>query len=116
MSTTRHAVDVAATHQEHEALVGDAHAPDGEKGGRDEARSPAIRLWSHHWRKAATREGSEIIGTGDIRWGTRQCWWQSRPMQALGRLERHALGRVTPGDEPQEGYRRCTSHWNSGSC
>jgi hypothetical protein len=63
MLTTRHAVDFAHTRQELEALFCYANEHDGEKGGRYDARSAAINVWSHHWGDHATWEESDTIGT-----------------------------------------------------
>jgi hypothetical protein len=63
MHPTRHPVDVAYTPQELQALFRNAHDHDVEKDGRDDARSAAIMVWSHHWAHPATREESEMIGT-----------------------------------------------------
>jgi hypothetical protein len=48
MRTTRHAVDVAYTPQEIQALLRYAREQDVEHGGHDDARSAAINVWSHH--------------------------------------------------------------------
>jgi hypothetical protein len=53
MLTTHHAVDFAVTRQELDALCRYAH--DVEQGGRYDARSAAINVWSHHWANDATR-------------------------------------------------------------
>jgi hypothetical protein len=63
MLTTRHAVDFAYTHPELEALFHYIRDHDVEAGGRYNARSAAINLWSRHWGHPATREASEILGT-----------------------------------------------------
>ena len=49
MLTTRHPVDFPYTRPELEALFRHARAHDVEQGGRYDARSAAIILWSHHW-------------------------------------------------------------------
>jgi hypothetical protein len=48
MLTTRHAVDFACTRPELDALFRYARAHDVELGGRYDARSAAINVWSHH--------------------------------------------------------------------
>jgi hypothetical protein len=58
MLTTRHPVDFVSTHQELQALFRYANDHDVEKGGRYDARSAAINIWSHHWAHPATREES----------------------------------------------------------
>ena len=49
MLTARHPVDFPYTRPELEALFRYAHEHDVERGGRYDARSAAINLWSHHW-------------------------------------------------------------------
>ena len=69
MITTRHPVDFPYTLPEQEALFRLAHAEDVEKGGRYDARSAAINLWSNHWQHPATYHDSEILGTCYFAWG-----------------------------------------------
>jgi hypothetical protein len=76
MLTTRHPVDFAYTRPELEALFHYARAHDVEKGGRYDARSAAIILWSHHWLHPATREESETIGSFYFRWGDTPTRWE----------------------------------------
>jgi hypothetical protein len=110
MLTTRHPVDFAYTRPELEALFRYAHAHDVEQGGYYDARSAAINVWSHHWAHPATREESETIGTFYVHWEPPALWEIETDegfsledlLQALGRLELDALGRVTHGDVPQE--------------
>jgi hypothetical protein len=112
MLTTRHAVDFPYTRPELEALFRYARAHDVEQGGRYDARSAAILLSSHHWLNAATREASETIGSFYVRWTGPPVLWEIETdegfaledlLQALGRLEREALGYVKHGDVPREG-------------
>jgi hypothetical protein len=63
MLTIRHPVDFSYTRQAIEALFRYAHEHDVEKGGRYDARSAAVNIWSHHWAHPATREASETLGT-----------------------------------------------------
>lgn len=114
MLTTRHAVDLAYSRQDLDALFRYAHAHDVERGGRYDARSAAINLWSHHWAHPATREESETIGTFYFHWDPPALWeietdegfTLENLVQELGRLELQALGYVKHGDVPQEGPRR----------
>jgi len=107
--TTCHAVDFAYTTQELQALFRYAHAHDVEQGGRDDARSAAINVWSHHWLNDATHQESETIGTFDVDWDPPLLWEIETAggfsmedlMVELGRLELNALGRVKNGDLPQ---------------
>ena len=59
MLTTRHAVDFPYTRPELDALFQYARDHDVEQGGRYDARSACIILWSHHWLNDATRAESE---------------------------------------------------------
>jgi hypothetical protein len=104
----RHAVDFAYTDQELQALFRYAYEHDVDKGGHYDARSAAIMIWSHYWAHPATREASETIGTFYVHWDppalyaieTDEGFSLDDLMQALGRLELQALGRVTHGDVP----------------
>jgi hypothetical protein len=108
MLTTRHPVDFAYTRPELEALFRCARAHDVEQGGRYDARSAAINVWSHHWANDATREESETIGTFYVHWDPPVLWEIETDegfalenlMQELGRLELGALGYVKHGDVP----------------
>jgi hypothetical protein len=111
MLTTRHPVDFAYTLQELQALFRYANEHDVERGGRYDARSAAINVWSHHWQHPATREASETIGTLYFH-GEPLALWEIETdagfsledlMAELGRLELQALGYVKHGDVPQEG-------------
>jgi hypothetical protein len=105
----RHPVDFAYTDQEFQALFRYACEQDVEHGGHDDTRSAAIMIWSHHWAHPATREESETIGAFDVHWDppalyeieTDEGFSLDDLMQALGRLELNALGRVKHGDVPQ---------------
>jgi hypothetical protein len=112
MNSTRHRVDFPYTRQELEALFRLAHEQDVEKGGRYDARSAAINVWSHHWGHPATREESEIIGTFYVHWAPTPLLYEIETdegfsledlLQELGRLERKALGVVKHGDRPTRG-------------
>jgi hypothetical protein len=67
MNSTRHAVDFAYTPAELEALFAYARTHDVEQGGRYDARSAAINVWSHHWLTDGTREESDTLGTFYVR-------------------------------------------------
>jgi hypothetical protein len=103
MLTTRHPVAFAYTRPELEALLAYACQHDVERGGRCDARSAAINLWSHHWAHPATREASEIIGTFYVRWAPTPTLYAIACEEGfglddllveLGRLEEQAWGRV----------------------
>jgi hypothetical protein len=110
MITARHPVDFAYTREALEALFAYARAHDVERGGRYDARSAAIILWSHHWQHPATRLDSEVIGTFYVQWAptptlyaidTEEAFGLDDLMPALGRLELDALGYVKHGDVPR---------------
>jgi hypothetical protein len=109
MRTTRHPVACPYTRAELEALFQYTRDHDVERGGRYDARSAAINLWSHHWANDAAREASDVIGTFYVRWDPPVLWLIETDegfgfedlMAALGRLELDALGYVKHGDVPQ---------------
>jgi hypothetical protein len=108
MVTTRYLVDFTYTRPELDALFRYAREHDVEQGGRYDARSAAINVWSHHWLYSATREASEVIGPWYFRWEPPALWEIETDeefsledlMAELGRLELGALGRVKHGDIP----------------
>jgi hypothetical protein len=110
MLTTRHPVDFPYARPELDALFQYARDHDVEKGGRYDARSACIILWSHHWLNDATRVGSETIGSFYVRWTDPPTLWEIETdkgfiledlMAELGRLELQALGRVKQGHVPE---------------
>ena len=111
MIITPHPVDFPYTRPEQEALFAQARAADVDQGGRYDARSAAINLWSHHWQHPATHHDSALLGTFYFAWGEPPCLWQIETeegftledlMGALGRLELKALGYIKHGDVPKE--------------
>jgi hypothetical protein len=111
MLTTRHPVDFPYTRPEQEALFAQARAEDVDQGGRYDARSAAINLWSHHWQHPATHHDSALLGTFYFAWDEAPRLWEIEAeegftledlMAELGRLELKALGYVKHGDVPQE--------------
>ena len=81
-----------------------------DKGGRYDARSAAVNVWSHHWMHPATKEGSDTIGTFYGHWAPTPMRYEIETdegftlddlLQALGRWELQALGRVKHGDVPR---------------
>jgi hypothetical protein len=114
MLTIRHPVDFSYTRQAIEALFRYAHEHDVEKGGRYDARSAAVNIWSHHWAHPATREASETLGTFYVHWAptprlyeieTAEGFTLEDLMAELGRLELKALGYVNYGDIQTRGER-----------
>jgi hypothetical protein len=110
MNSTMHAVDFPYTQAELEAIFRYAHEHDVEKGGRYDARSAAVNIWSHHWLNDATRQESETIGTFYVHWAPTPKLFEIETdagfslgdlMQELGRLELAALGFVKYGDVPR---------------
>jgi hypothetical protein len=110
MNTTMHAVDFPYTLPELETIFRYAHEHDVEKGGRYDARSAAINVWSHHWLHPATHHDSETIGTFYFHWGdapvlhaieTDEGFTMDDLMRELGRLELQALGYLRHGDVPR---------------
>jgi hypothetical protein len=83
-----------------------------EKGGRCDARSAAINIWSHHWQERATWEESDTVDTFYVHWEPTPMLYEIQMdgdfdfedlLQELGRLELKAFGRVKHGDFPREG-------------
>jgi hypothetical protein len=112
MLTTRHPVDFAYTRPELEALFRYARSHDVDKGGRYDACSAAMNLWSHHWQHPATQHDSALLGTFYFVWGEAFRLWEIETeagfsleglMAELGQLELQALGYVKHGDVPREG-------------
>jgi hypothetical protein len=109
MLTTRHPVDFPYTRPELDALFQYARDHDVERGGRYDARSACILLWSHHWLNPATRDESDTIGSFYVRWTEPPTLWEIEADEGfsledliveLGRLELAALGRVKHGHVP----------------
>jgi hypothetical protein len=101
MLTTRHPVDFAYTRQELLALFRYARAHDVERGGRYDARSSAIILWSHHWQHPATRLDSEVIGTFYVHWEPTPTLYAIETDEGFALEDLlQALGYVKHGDVP----------------
>ena len=109
--TIRHPVEFAYTRQELEALFRLANEEDAEKGGRYDARSAAINIWSHHRQERATWEESDTVGTLYFHWAPTPMLHEIQMdgdfdledlLQELGTLELNALGRVKYGDVPRQ--------------
>ena len=107
--TIRHPVEFPYTSQEIDALFRLANEEDVEKGGRYDARSAAINIWSHHWQERATWEESDTIGTFYFYWEPTPMLYEIQAdgdfdlearMQELGRLELKAFGWVKHGEVP----------------
>ena len=106
MKTTSHQVNLQYTRQELEALFVLANREDVEGGGRYDARSGAINVWSHHWANEATRHDSDTIGTFYVHWADENCIYEMECDEGfalgdllveLGVLELKAFGTVKHG-------------------
>jgi hypothetical protein len=106
-----HPVNFPYTRQELEALFRYANEHDVVKGGRYDACSAGINIWSHHWQHPATKEESETIGTSYVHWAPTPMLYEIETaegidledlMQELGRLELQPPGYVKHGDVPQK--------------
>jgi hypothetical protein len=76
MNSTMHAVNFPYTRPELEALFRYANEYDVERGGRYDARSAAINLWSHHWLNPTTHAESDTIGTFYFHWAPTLALWE----------------------------------------
>jgi hypothetical protein len=63
-----HAVDLRYRRQELVTLFALAVKEDVDKGGRYDARSNAINIWSHPWLPRVLRQESTIMGTFHCAW------------------------------------------------
>jgi len=106
MRTTKHRVDLHYSESDLQALFALARHEDVEEGGRYDARSAAINVWTHKWTHAETLEESETMGTFYFRWTEPNKLWQIECDEAfspddlfleLGALEEKALGRKIHG-------------------
>jgi hypothetical protein len=106
MNTTRHPVDLRYTLPQLLELFTVAHREDVDKGGRYDARSGAINVWSHPWTTAATWRDSEILGTFYVHRGKENRIWCIETDEGFGlddllaelaTLEQKACGQVIHG-------------------
>jgi hypothetical protein len=105
-STTSHPVNLPYRRQELLALFTQAVREDVEKGGRYDARSDVINIWSQPWLPQSLRPTSTIMGTFHCAWGmantiyqidTEQGFSVHTLLQELSVLELKALGWVKHG-------------------
>jgi hypothetical protein len=103
MKSTMHPVDFRYSREELEVLFAYAHAHDVDKGGRYDARSAAINVWSHHWAHPATKEDSDTLGTFYVHWAPTPTLYAIECDEGfslddllveLGRLEEQAWGKI----------------------
>jgi hypothetical protein len=106
VKTTKHRVDLRYTRKQLLQLFTVANQEDVEQGGRYDARSAAINVWSHSWINAATRYDSETVGTFYVHWGDENRIWLIETddgfgledlLHELATLEQKALGCVIHG-------------------
>ena len=100
-STPRHRVDLPYSPDDLQRLFTTAQREDVEQGGRYDARSAAVTVWTHTWTHEATRAESETMGTFYFRRTAFPTLWQIECDAAfdledlvleLGTLEQKALG------------------------
>jgi hypothetical protein len=104
--TKFHPVHLQYERQELLALFTQAVREDVEKGGRYDARSDVINVWSHPWLPQSLRATSTIMGTFHCTWGQENTidhieadkgFSFNTLLQELCVLELKALGRVKHG-------------------
>jgi hypothetical protein len=104
-----HTVDFLYRRQELLALFMLAVREDVEKGGRYDARSDVINVWSHPWITQAMREESTLMGILHCSWGEENRIYRidtytgfslEHLLQELGVLEWKALWTVKHGTLP----------------
>ena len=107
--TIIHTVDLRYTRWELLTVFTTAVKEDVDKGGRYDARSNAIHIWSHPWTPEALRQESTVMGTLHCAWGMEDRIYQVETdlgfsfedlMRELGTLEMKALTRLKHGTEP----------------
>jgi hypothetical protein len=105
-SLTTHTVDLRYKRQELSALFTCAVKEDVERGGRYDARSTVIHVWSHPWLPRSMRDTSVIMGAFHCLWGKENRLYQvdidaaftlQKMFHELCVLELKALGRVKHG-------------------
>jgi hypothetical protein len=106
--TIIHRVDLRYKRQELLALFALAVKEDVDKGGRYDARSNAINIWSHPRTPQILRQESSIMGTFHCTWGVENCIYQIETdlgfsfdhlMRELGALEMKALNQLRYGSQ-----------------
>jgi hypothetical protein len=74
MQTTAHHVTLAYSREELLALFTLAREADVERGGRYDARSGCIHVWTHRWDVPAAKQESALMGTLYVNWVTETVW------------------------------------------
>jgi hypothetical protein len=119
-------VELRYSEAELHAIFALARTEDVDAGGRYDARSAAINIWSHTWHNKATREESETIGllpvqarphcytTVRVRSST---WCKNfRIWGSTSSLRAYAWECVSPGNDTRVTLARCWAHsWTLGA-
>ena len=107
MPLTKYGAHFPYTRKEVFALFAGAHAGDVEHGGRYDARSGLLYIWSHAWRTPALRDESTLVGYLYFDWLTdrlTQIEWDegfelADVLHELALLEEQTLGAVKHGQK-----------------
>jgi hypothetical protein len=106
MATHAIEVDYRYSRDQLGALFALARAEDVEKGGRYDARSGAINIYTHPWNSPTMQEESTLMGTIYVFWVEENRIWQVEIEEGfsledllgeLGTLEEKASGRKVHG-------------------
>ena len=106
MKTTAVEVDYQYSPDQLQALFDLARAEDVEKGGRYDARSGAINIYTHPWNTVTMQEESTLMGSIYAFWAEQnRLWWIEIEegfsledlLVELGTLEEKTLGRKVHG-------------------
>jgi hypothetical protein len=106
MKTTAVEVDYRYSQDQLQALFDLARAEDVEKGGRYDARSGAINIYTHSWNTVTMQEESTLMGTIYVFWVEESRIWRMEIEEGfsledllgeLGTLEEKALRRKVHG-------------------
>jgi hypothetical protein len=106
MRTECYEVALPYSEAELHAIFALARTEDVDAGGRYDARSAAINIWSHSWIHEATQHDSAPIGTLYFHWGDNNQLWLIECdegfscddlLHELAILEQKALGHLKHG-------------------
>jgi len=106
MATQSIEVDYRYSRDQLDALFALARAEDVEKGGRYDARSGAINIYTHPWNSPTMQEESTLMGSIYVFWVEENRIWQVEIEEEfsledllveLGMLEEKAIGRKVYG-------------------
>ena len=99
-------VDYRYSRDQLDALFALARAEDVEKGGRYDARSGAINIYTHPWNSPTMQEESTLMGSIYVFWAEENRFWRFEIEEGfspddmlveLGTLEEKAIGRKVHG-------------------